>query len=124
MNKQLIVIEKAKNSYSVYSPLVDGCIATGNSREDALDGFLEALVLHASGLNKELDNSLMEISELHTKIIRVKKLCTQIVSSNEVYNFQEEVMGLLESNIQEKAQTESLEILVERFESIEERLEL
>jgi len=33
--KYLIVIEKAKNSYSTYLPDVPGCIATGSTTEEA-----------------------------------------------------------------------------------------
>jgi len=34
MRKYLIIIEKANSGYSAYSPDLDGCIATGTSREE------------------------------------------------------------------------------------------
>ena len=35
MYRFLIVIEKANNNYSAYSPDLPGCVATGATREDA-----------------------------------------------------------------------------------------
>lgn len=35
MYRFLIVIEKANNNYSAYSPDLTGCVATGTIREDA-----------------------------------------------------------------------------------------
>jgi len=34
MRKYLIIIEKTNRGYSAYSPDLDGCIATGASREE------------------------------------------------------------------------------------------
>ena len=102
MNKQLVIIEKAENNYSAYSPCINGCIATGNTEEEVLRNFVEALVLHASGLQKWLDDSLTEISQLQTKIIRAKKLCLQDRNNKEIHDFQEEVLQLLENHEQEQ----------------------
>ena len=35
MHRFLIIIEKAENNYSAYSPDLEGCIATGKTREKA-----------------------------------------------------------------------------------------
>jgi predicted RNase H-like HicB family nuclease len=43
MYRFLIVIEKANNNYSAYSPDLQGCIATGATREDAERNMYEAI---------------------------------------------------------------------------------
>ncbi len=45
-NKYLIVIEKGKNNYSVYSPDVSGCIATGKTVEETISNMKDALEFH------------------------------------------------------------------------------
>jgi predicted RNase H-like HicB family nuclease len=46
MEKYLVVIEKAENNYSAFSPDVPGCIATGESVEEATATMKEALQFH------------------------------------------------------------------------------
>lgn len=50
MRRFLIVIEKAENNYSAYSPDLPGCIATGSTREDAEMNMHEAIQLHIKGM--------------------------------------------------------------------------
>ena len=50
MYRFLIVIEKAKDNYSAYSPDLPGCVATGASREEAEKNMHEAIELHIRGL--------------------------------------------------------------------------
>lgn len=50
MYRFLIVIEKANNNYSAYSPDLQGCIATGATREDAERNMYEAIEMHIQGL--------------------------------------------------------------------------
>ena len=50
MHRFLIVVEKAGNNYSAYSPDVPGCVATGDSQEDAEAGMYSALKMHIEGL--------------------------------------------------------------------------
>ena len=50
MHRFLIVIEKANGNYSAYSPDVDGCVATGDTRQEAEANMYEALQLHIQGL--------------------------------------------------------------------------
>lgn len=50
MHRFLIIIEKAENNYSAYSPDLDGCIATGKTYEEAEDNMYEAIKMHLQGL--------------------------------------------------------------------------
>ena len=53
MYRFLIVIEKAKNNYSAYSPDLSGCIATGSTREEAEKNMHKAIELHVQGLMED-----------------------------------------------------------------------
>ena len=53
MHRFLIVIEKAGNNYSAYSPDLPGCIATGASREETERNMHEAIELHLRGLQED-----------------------------------------------------------------------
>ena len=46
----LVVIEKANNNYSAYSPDLPGCVATGSTREEAEKNIYEAIEMHVQGL--------------------------------------------------------------------------
>jgi predicted RNase H-like HicB family nuclease len=48
--KYLIVIEKTRTGFSAYSPDVDGCVATGKTKEEVLVNMKEALEFHFEGL--------------------------------------------------------------------------
>ncbi len=50
MYRFLIVIEKADGNYSGYSPDLPGCIATGDTRNQATANMYEAIELHVRGL--------------------------------------------------------------------------
>ena len=50
MHRFLIVIEKANNNYSAYSPDLSGCVATGVTRRDAEQNMSEAIDMHVDGL--------------------------------------------------------------------------
>ncbi len=50
MQKFLIVIEKAKNNYSAYSPDLPGCIATGKTVKQVEKNMYDAIELHLQGL--------------------------------------------------------------------------
>ncbi len=49
----LIVIEKANNNYSAYSPDLPGCVATGATREEAERNMHEAIEMHVGGLRED-----------------------------------------------------------------------
>ena len=53
MQRFLIVIEKAENNYSAYSPDLIGCIATGTTIEEVKKNMHEAIDLHIKGLQED-----------------------------------------------------------------------
>ena len=53
MVKYLIIIEKAGNNYSAYSPDVPGCVATGNTINKVKDNLKKALEFHLRSLKKD-----------------------------------------------------------------------
>ena len=50
MRRFLIVIERAGDNYSAYSPDLPGCVAAGATREDAEREMQQAIALHVEGL--------------------------------------------------------------------------
>ena len=46
MRRFLIVIEKANGNYSAYSPDLAGCVATGETRVEAMRNMHEAIKMH------------------------------------------------------------------------------
>jgi predicted RNase H-like HicB family nuclease len=62
MSRFLVVIEKATDNYSAYSPDLPGCVATGATREEADRNMHEAIDMHARGL---LEDNL-SIPESHS----------------------------------------------------------
>ena len=50
MHRFLVVIEKADGNYSAYSPDLPGCVATGDTREQAGQNMHEAVRMHVQGL--------------------------------------------------------------------------
>ena len=53
MHRYLVIIEKAKNNYSAFSPDVPGCVATGETREAAEREMRVALQMHLDGLKED-----------------------------------------------------------------------
>ncbi len=53
MYRFLVVIEKANGNYSVYSPDLPGCAATGGTREEVERNMHEAIEMHVSGLSED-----------------------------------------------------------------------
>lgn len=53
MSEYLVVIEKAENNYSAYSPDLPGCMATGDSQEETLQRMREAIAMHLKGLRED-----------------------------------------------------------------------
>ncbi len=51
--RYLIVIEKTGTGYSAYSPDLEGCIATGATREEVERSMREAIEFHLDGLRSE-----------------------------------------------------------------------
>lgn len=50
MYRFLVVIEKADTNCSAYSPDLPGCVATGETREEAERNMYEAIQMHVRGL--------------------------------------------------------------------------
>ena len=53
MHRFLIIIEKAGKNYSSYSPDLPGCIATGDTCEEAEKNMHKAIQLHVQGLKED-----------------------------------------------------------------------
>jgi len=51
--KYLIVVEQTATGFSAYSPDLDGCIATGATREEVEREMQEALAFHLEGMRAE-----------------------------------------------------------------------
>ncbi len=60
--KYLVVVEKTKTGFSAYSPDIDGCIATGITKEEVEKNIKEALEFHLEGLALER----LRVPEPHT----------------------------------------------------------
>lgn len=62
MKKYLIVIEKTGTGYSAYSPDLDGCVATGKTRDEVEREMKEAITFHLEGMAQNGE----KIPEPHT----------------------------------------------------------
>ena len=51
--KYLIVVEKTGTGYSAYSPDLEGCIATGSTKEEVERNMREVIAFHIEGLCEE-----------------------------------------------------------------------
>ena len=64
MYRFLVVIEKANNNYSAYSPDLSGCVATGVTREEIERNMHEAIELHVQGL---LEDNIPSLNQNHSQ---------------------------------------------------------
>jgi predicted RNase H-like HicB family nuclease len=53
--KYLVLVESGPNNYSAYSPDVPGCASAGDTVEEALANFREALEMHIEGIMEDND---------------------------------------------------------------------
>ena len=53
MTRILVIVEKGETSYGAYSPDVPGCVAVGDTREEVLQRFREALQGHLELMSAE-----------------------------------------------------------------------
>ena len=53
MNRFLVITEKAGDNYSAYSPDLPGCVATGETREEAERNMHEAIRMYVQGLMED-----------------------------------------------------------------------
>ncbi|HLF11027.1 MAG TPA: type II toxin-antitoxin system HicB family antitoxin [Gammaproteobacteria bacterium] len=51
--KYLIIVEQTATGFSAYSPDLDGCIATGATREEVQREMQEAIAFHLEGMRAE-----------------------------------------------------------------------
>ena len=53
MRRFLIVVEKAGNNFSAYSPDLPGCVATGPTVEETKTNMRVAIDMHVQGLRED-----------------------------------------------------------------------
>ncbi len=53
MHRYLIIVEKASDNFSAYSPDVPGCVATGATREEAESEMHQALQMHLDDIKED-----------------------------------------------------------------------
>jgi predicted RNase H-like HicB family nuclease len=53
MRRYLIVVERAKDNFSAYSPDLPGCVATGATPEETRVRMHEAIEMHIKGLQED-----------------------------------------------------------------------
>lgn len=53
MKKYLIVVETTETGFSAYSPDLEGCVATGETRKEGETAMQEAINFHLEGLQEE-----------------------------------------------------------------------
>ena len=51
--KYVILIEPTETGFSAYSPDLDGCVATGRSRDEVRGRMAEALTMHLEMLRRD-----------------------------------------------------------------------
>ena len=49
----LIILEQGEKNWGAYSPDVPGCVSVGDSRDEALESFMEALEAHLAIMAEE-----------------------------------------------------------------------
>ena len=59
--KYTVIIEKGERSYGAFIPDLPGCIAVGESNEEALKLIKEAIEFHLEGLKEEEERIPMPI---------------------------------------------------------------
>jgi predicted RNase H-like HicB family nuclease len=56
MSRYLIVIEETTTGYSAYCPDLEGCVATGRTRDEVERAMEEAIAFHLDALREEGEN--------------------------------------------------------------------
>lgn len=49
----VVIVEKGENSYGAYVPDLPGCVAAGETREEAMQLIREAIEFHLEGLRQD-----------------------------------------------------------------------
>ena len=68
MHRFLIVVEKANGNYSAYAPDLPGCVATGETLEEAEKNMYEAIEMHIQGMIED-NSAIPESSSLAEYVI-------------------------------------------------------
>lgn len=68
--KYLIIIEETKTGFSAYSPDVDGCIATGKTKQEIERNMQQAMEFHLEGLL--LDNQKIPYSHTYSSYLEIE----------------------------------------------------
>jgi predicted RNase H-like HicB family nuclease len=53
MKKYLVIIEETKTGFSAFSPDLDGCIATGETKEKVAALMKESIQFHLKGMKED-----------------------------------------------------------------------
>ena len=53
MRRFLVIVEEGENNLSAYSPVLPGCIATGESYDETLQNMYEAIQFHLEAMIEE-----------------------------------------------------------------------
>lgn len=67
--KYLIVIEETKTGFSAYSPDINGCIATGATKQQVEKNMQQAVVFHLEGL--KLENQKIPRSHTYSNYLEI-----------------------------------------------------
>ena len=67
--KFLVVVEKTDTGYSAYSPDIDGCIATGETKDAVEKNMKEAIEFHLEGL--AMENQEMPVPHSYPSYLEV-----------------------------------------------------
>lgn len=49
----IVIVERGPNSFGAYVPDLPGCVAVGETREEAMDLIREAIEFHLDGLKQD-----------------------------------------------------------------------
>ncbi|HKP54174.1 MAG TPA: type II toxin-antitoxin system HicB family antitoxin [Chloroflexia bacterium] len=71
MHRYLVIVEQGPNNYSAYSPDLPGCASAGDTVEETLAHFREALKMHLEGILEDRD-PIPQISSLASQFMEVE----------------------------------------------------
>ncbi len=75
--RYVVVLERTPSNWGAYAPDVWGCIATGKSREEALNNIKEALEFHFEGMHVDGESIPLPGTWTAEVEIEVPELSTQ-----------------------------------------------
>lgn len=69
MRHFIVLLEKGPRNYSAYTPSLDGCIATGKTRDEVIANMVEAIQLHLRGMLEDGEEIPYEEFEAITVVV-------------------------------------------------------